>query len=190
MKLPREEIQARVEALGPWFHNMEVGGVRTAPDHVLFDYPNVKFQRFAKALPADLSGRSVLDIGCNGGFYSLEMKRRGATRVLGIDSLAAADLLGSPPFLRGRGDAGAVAADYPFAETAVFERPDFPRLSFIEQRYSGDDSNWWVPNRACAEAMLRSAGFTAIEQVEAEVFLCRCADAPADAAVYPRKARG
>jgi tRNA (mo5U34)-methyltransferase len=28
----------------------------------------------------------VLDIGCNGGFYSIEMKRRGAARVVGIDS--------------------------------------------------------------------------------------------------------
>jgi tRNA (mo5U34)-methyltransferase len=27
----------------------------------------------------------VLDIGCNAGFYSLEMKRRGAERVLGVD---------------------------------------------------------------------------------------------------------
>ncbi len=27
----------------------------------------------------------MLDIGCNGGFYSIEMKRRGAERVLGID---------------------------------------------------------------------------------------------------------
>jgi tRNA (mo5U34)-methyltransferase len=29
--------------------------------------------------------KSVLDIGCNAGFYSMEMKRRGADRVLGID---------------------------------------------------------------------------------------------------------
>ena len=28
----------------------------------------------------------MLDIGCNAGFYSIEMKRRGAARVLGIDS--------------------------------------------------------------------------------------------------------
>ena len=27
----------------------------------------------------------MLDIGCNGGFYSIEMKKRGAERVLGID---------------------------------------------------------------------------------------------------------
>ena len=29
---------------------------------------------------------SVLDIGCNAGFYSLEMKRRGADHVIGIDT--------------------------------------------------------------------------------------------------------
>jgi tRNA (mo5U34)-methyltransferase len=46
----------------------------------------VKFARFAHALPADLTGLSVLDIGCNAGFYSIEMQRRGAARVLGIDS--------------------------------------------------------------------------------------------------------
>ncbi len=28
----------------------------------------------------------MLDIGCNAGFYSIEMKRRGAARVVGIDS--------------------------------------------------------------------------------------------------------
>jgi tRNA (mo5U34)-methyltransferase len=69
----------------------------------LGDYPNVKFQRFAQALPQDLSGKTVLDIGCNAGFYSIEMKRRGAARVVGIDSderyLAqarfAADVLGA-----------------------------------------------------------------------------------------------
>lgn len=83
--LPREEIEARVKALGPWFHNMDLAGVRTAPDHFLGDYPNVKFQGFAHALPADMTGKSVLDLGTNGGFYALEMKRRGASRVLATD---------------------------------------------------------------------------------------------------------
>ena len=41
---------------------------------------------FADVLPADLQGKTVLDIGCNAGFFSMEMKRRGAERVLGIDS--------------------------------------------------------------------------------------------------------
>ena len=31
-------------------------------------------------------------------------------------------------------------------------------MHFVEHRYAGDPTNWWVPNRACAEAMLRSAG--------------------------------
>jgi len=59
--------------------------VRTAPDHFLFDFPAAKWASFRDHVPADLSGRTVLDIGCNGGFYSLEMKRRGAARVVAVD---------------------------------------------------------------------------------------------------------
>ena len=83
--LSREEIRARIESLGPWFHNIELGGIATAPEHFLGDYPQNKWRQFSHALPSDLSGASVLDIGCNGGFYAIEMKRRGAKRVLGID---------------------------------------------------------------------------------------------------------
>src|SRR5918998_2438443 len=83
--LSRDEIRRRAEALGPWFHNIVLNGVPTAPNHFLGDYPAVKFQRFAGAIPGDLTGKSILDIGCNAGFYSLEMKRRGAARVFAID---------------------------------------------------------------------------------------------------------
>ena len=84
---PTDSLRERVDALGPWFQNIDLGrGVRTAPDDFLGDYPAFKFRRFADAIPADLEGRSVLDIGCNAGFYSIEMKKRGAGRVLGIDS--------------------------------------------------------------------------------------------------------
>ena len=84
--VPHGDLEERIEALGPWFHNMKLAGVWTAPDHFLGDYPGQKFKHFAPHLPADLNGKSVLDIGCNAGFYSIEMKRRGAERVLGIDS--------------------------------------------------------------------------------------------------------
>src|SRR3982750_4919786 len=84
--VPRTDLEARIDALGPWFHNINLDGAWTAPDHFLGDYPGAKFRRFATHLPADLSGKSVLDIGCNAGFYSIEMKRRGAARVPGIDS--------------------------------------------------------------------------------------------------------
>ena len=79
------ETQKRIEELGSWFQNLNLNGVQTAPNHFLGDYPAVKFAGFAQALPEDLTGKSVLDIGCNAGFYSMEMKRRGAARVLGVD---------------------------------------------------------------------------------------------------------
>src|SRR3954454_8247027 len=81
-----DELTRRIVELGPWFHNMQLGGVWTAPEHFLGDYPNVKWQRFAHALPKDLSGLSVLDIGCNAGLYSIEIKRRGAERVVAVDA--------------------------------------------------------------------------------------------------------
>ncbi len=78
-------IERRVRELGRWFHNIDLKGVRTAPDHFLGDYPAIKWRRFAHAIPEDLSGKTVLDIGCNGGFYAIEMKRRGADRVVAVD---------------------------------------------------------------------------------------------------------
>jgi tRNA (mo5U34)-methyltransferase len=78
LKFAPEFIRQRIHELGKWFHNIALEGVRTAPDHFLGDYPAVKWKRFAHAIPSDLRGKSVLDIGCNGGFYSIEMKLRGA----------------------------------------------------------------------------------------------------------------
>jgi tRNA (mo5U34)-methyltransferase len=241
-----DDIRKTIAALGPWFHNIRIEGIETAPDHFLGDYPAIKWRRFAHALPADLSGRTVLDIGCNAGFYALEMKRRGAARVVAIDSddgylrqarfaaqVAGLDIefahlsvydvaalgdrfdvvlfLGVLYHLRHpllaldlirehvvrdlfvcqsmqRGDPGeaALEEDYPFTETGIFERPSFPRLHFIEHCYSGDDTNWWVPNRACTKAMLRSAGFVIDGNPEEEVFVCRPGPVPsAFGAVYP-----
>src|SRR5215207_9666089 len=80
------QVERRVRELGDWFHNIDLHGVLTAPNHFLGDYPQVKWRRFAHAIPENLRGKSVLDIGCNGGFYSIQMKQRGADRVVGIDS--------------------------------------------------------------------------------------------------------
>jgi tRNA (mo5U34)-methyltransferase len=55
----------------------------------------------------------------------------------------------------------------------MFARPDFPVMYFIEHKYAGDPTNWWIPNRACTEAMLRSAGFNIIAHPEEEVFVCQ-----------------
>jgi len=112
--LARDEIRRQAAALGPWFHNIDLGGVKTAPEHFLGDYPAVKWCGFANALPRDLSGRTVLDIGCNGGFYSIEMKRRGADRVLAVDI--------DEDYLRqARFAAGVVGADIEFQQLSVYD---------------------------------------------------------------------
>ena len=229
----RERVADRIRELGDWFHNLDLDGVQTAPDHFLGDYPRVKWQRFQHAIPADLRGKTVLDIGCNGGFYSIEMKRRGADRVVAIDfddrylaqARFAAEALGCEiefrklsvydvqklgeqfdivlflgvlyhlrhPLLaldlihehvardlfvfqslqRGSETVEQIQDDYEFWETDVFERAGFPKLYFIEKRYAGDPTNWWIPNRAAVEGMLRSAGFDIVDHPETEVFVCR-----------------
>ncbi len=233
MEFTTEEIRRRVQELGKWFQNMDLKGVMTAPDHFLGDYPAVKWNRFADSIPADLRDKSVLDIGCNAGFYSIEMKRRGAARVVGIDydedylaqarfaasvygveidfklmsiydvaqlkerfnivlfmgvlyhlrhpllaldllyEHVADDLLVFQSMLRGEPEVATVAPDYPFSERALFTAPGFPCLYFVEHAYASDPTNWWIPNRACVEAMLRSAGFRMIAHPEEEVYICR-----------------
>ena len=77
-----------VASLAPWFHNLHLpDGTRTAPEHELGDFPACKWAELAPALPQDLGGWTALDIGCNAGFYSFELARRGA-RVTAIDSNA------------------------------------------------------------------------------------------------------
>lgn len=246
-----EDLEDRIRTLGPWFHNLRIRGIETAPDHFLGDYPQIKFAAFRNAIPENLRGKSVLDIGCNAGFYSLEMKRRGAYRVVGIDTdehyLAQArfaaqmedaeieflrmpvwdvaalgekfdlvifmgvlyhlrhpllaldlihqhvakDLLLFQSMQRGSSGAASVEEDYEFNAPAPFDDGAFPKMHFVEHRYAHDETNWWIPNRACVEAMLRSSGFSIEAHPEDEVYLCRWqpVDTPPDGphCVYPWK---
>lgn len=228
-----QRLAENIASLGPWFHNLRLRGVQTAPDHFLGDYPEIKFAHFRDVIPADLTGKTVLDIGCNAGFYSLEMKRRGAARVLGIDSderylrqarfaaeveeaeveflrmnvwdvaslqekfdlvlfmgvlyhlrhpLLALDLIHEhvardrmlfQSMQRGSREVIEINPDYDFNAQAPFDEPGYPKMHFVENRYSHDETNWWIPNRACVEAMLRSSGFSIEAQPEEEVYLCR-----------------
>ena len=49
-------------------------------------YDDTDWRLRSLALPADLSGLEVLDVGAYDGFFSFEAERRGATRVLATDS--------------------------------------------------------------------------------------------------------
>lgn len=83
---PGARVQRDIERLGPWFHNLHLpNGVQTAPDHPLGDFPQSKWQVLADHVPTRLDGKSALDIGCNAGFYSFELARRGA-QVVAIDT--------------------------------------------------------------------------------------------------------
>jgi tRNA (mo5U34)-methyltransferase len=242
-----DKLRHDVEALRPWFHNMKLDAIETAPDHPLGDYPSIKWKRFKSAIADKVRGRSVLDIGCNAGFYSIEMKRLGAKEVVGIDfddrylaqarlaaktlgediqfeSLSVYDVAGlgrqfdivlfmgvlyhlRHPLLaldlirehvagdilvfqsmqRGSDGVDAVAPDYDFWHRDHFDQPGYPKLHFIEHSYAGDPTNWWVPNHACSEAMLRSAGFSVIEHPEQEVYICRRQPVEGHSAVYPAR---
>jgi len=79
----RETLEAA--ELGTWFHNLHLpSGAQTAPAHPLGDFPAQKWRKAQTCLPEDMRGWSVLDIGCNAGFYSFALAARGAD-VLGID---------------------------------------------------------------------------------------------------------
>jgi tRNA (mo5U34)-methyltransferase len=245
LERPVESIQDRREieiaALGPWFHNLHLpDGTETAPAHFLGDFPRYKWQALAPYLPLRLDGWTALDIGCNAGYYSFELARRGA-RVTGIDvdphylrqarwaakeldlqdviefrEMQVYDLAGEEekfdlvlfmgvfyhlryPLL----GLDLVARytrrilvfqtltipgmevypdtwDHPINERDALTDPGWPRMAFIEHCFASDPTNWWVPNHAGVEAMLRSSGMAVTDQLGHEIYLCEPAapDAP------------
>lgn len=230
----RRAIQHQIESLAPWFHNLHLSdGIQTAPEHFLGDFPAYKWQELATALPDNLSGWSALDVGCNGGFYSFELARRGAC-VTAIDSnphylrqarwaaeqLGLADqiqfhqkqvydlagdkdryelvlFLGVMYHLRYPllgldivtqkasrffcfqsmtlpGEEVCVATEgLGFEERAFLCQPGWPKMAFIEGCFADDPTNWWVPNPAGIEAMLRTCGMQVISQPGLELYVCR-----------------
>jgi tRNA (mo5U34)-methyltransferase len=227
-------MRADVAELGPWFHNLHLpDGTQTAPDHPLGDFPRRKWRRLAGHLPAQLSGWTALDIGCNAGFYSFELARRGA-QVTAIDlderylrqarwaareygladrirfelrqvyDLAADDrrfdlvlFLGVFYHLRypqlaldlvaERARRLLVFQTLTMPGRRVIERNDglginhrtelaragWPKLAFIEGKFENDPTNWWAPNHAAVEAMLRSTGLRLIGRPAHEFYLCQ-----------------
>ena len=206
----------------------------TAPDHALGDFPAVKWRHMQESFPEDMQGKSVLDVGCNAGFYAQQLARRGASRVLGIDASArylkqarfAADVNGLDiefrqlsvyqldqidekfdyvlflgvfyhlrypllaldrvvekvqgkllfqSLLRPPANPKTVyrpPADIPFEKDASLYEVNFPRMHFIENKFAGDPTNWWLPNDSCVEAILRSAGLVILDRPEDETWLC------------------
>jgi tRNA (mo5U34)-methyltransferase len=230
-------LDAEIKRLGPWFHNLHLpDGRQTCPDHFLGDFPSFKWRQLAPHLPDNLHGQTALDIGCNAGFYTFELARRGA-QVLGID-------LDDRYLRQARWAAAHFGLDrqvrfeqmqvydlaqraekfdlvlfmgvlyhlrYPmlgldivcqhvnrlmvfqtltmpgaevFAETwdrtfspddhdrKLMLEPGWPKMAFLEHGFAHDPTNWWCPNHAAVEAMLRSAGMKVNSRPGHEIYLC------------------
>lgn len=221
-----------IEALGPWFHNLHLpNGEQTAPNHTLGDFPAFKWKELENSIPADLTGWEVLDIGCNAGFYSIELAKRGA-RVLGIDvdphylrqaewaakqfgmeerielqqmqvydvarldrkfdliwymgvlyhlryPLLSLDILSQKlrrmmvfQTLTMPGTEVAEAPeDFPLNDRQRMLEEGWPKMAFIEKKMAGDLTNWWAPNHAAIEAMMRSCGLRVTQRPGHEVYI-------------------
>lgn len=234
MERTKKEIQVAIEALKPWFHNLHLpGGLQTAPDHWLGDFPMFKWKEIAGFIPEDLSGWKVLDVGCNAGFYSFELAKRGAD-VLGIDvdshylkqaqwaaeqqglekktrfkqmqvydlareketfdliwfmgvlyhlryPLLALDVLAEKntdmmifQTLSMPGE----TVEENTCDRQINDRQDllkegWPKMAFIEHKFAGDPTNWWLPNHAGIEALLRSCGYKITGRPGHEIYIAR-----------------
>ena len=75
-----DELREAIREHQFWYHSMELRpGITT---------PGIAQEHFVLnmlGIPEDLSGMTVLDIGCWDGFFSFECERRGAARVVSAD---------------------------------------------------------------------------------------------------------
>jgi tRNA (mo5U34)-methyltransferase len=78
----REELLQQVVAIR-WFHRINLGHGVLTPG---IDDTPAKLARLR--LPESFTGRSVLDIGAWDGFFSFEAEKRGASRVMAVDSFS------------------------------------------------------------------------------------------------------
>lgn len=82
------EIKEQAEKI-KWWHSIQIpsddGQVYTTKGEVDHCSEELATSRFG--MPLDLTGKSVLDIGCWDGYFSFLAEKRGASYVLGIDML-------------------------------------------------------------------------------------------------------
>lgn len=233
---PREAthgLAAEASRYAPWFHNVHLAdGSETAPEHPLGDFPSCIWTQLQSHLPDDLEGWTALDVGCNSGFYSIELARRGA-EVTAVEPdphfLAQARWMVRQNGLEGRihfldwgvyelvrlgmtydlvffmgvfyhlrhpllaldilsrmtrrlmvfqtlsmpgAEVVPPVADLDFNERSAMLDEGWPKMAFIERSLAGDPTNWWAPNHACIEAMLRSCGLHVTARPGHEIYLC------------------
>jgi tRNA (mo5U34)-methyltransferase len=93
LKESAENVQREIVRLQPWTYHVDTGQASTLGLGT-YNSGTITFHRFragliaqtvAKMLGDQLSNTSILDLGCNCGFFTLEMAALGAKRALGLD---------------------------------------------------------------------------------------------------------
>jgi tRNA (mo5U34)-methyltransferase len=230
---PGAGLAGSAAAFAPWFHNLHLpDGSQTAPHHPLGDFPAFKWRDIGAHLPENLTGWTALDIGCNSGFYSIELAKRGALvtaidkdphflrqarwaveqfrlsgrieireaqvydlvaweqrfdlilflgvfyhlryPLLGLDIVAEKvkrRLVFQTLTMPGE-EVEAAPDDFSIDERERMTQPGWPKMAFIEKELAGDWTNWWAPNHACVEAMLRTSGLRVTARPGHEIYVC------------------
>lgn len=82
----RDEVARQVRRLGWWYQHFELPcGVSTGDGQEPAYRPETRWKLFEPYVPEDLTGKTVLDLGGNAGYFSIQMKRRGAERCVLVD---------------------------------------------------------------------------------------------------------
>ncbi len=82
MALPiSSDFRARIDHFD-WYQRIPLGDGYETPGEDTFTAQKLPMLD----IPTDLTGKSVLDIGCSEGFFAREAEQRGASRIVGIDT--------------------------------------------------------------------------------------------------------
>ncbi len=227
-----ESIEQEMRSLGWWYQHFELpNGLRTGKGEG-YD-AKARWNLIAPHVPADLADKTVLDLGGNAGFFSIQMKLRGASRCVLVDpfvefnrqaQFAAAQFgvelevinedahtyclttddrfdyviflgllyhLKYPGLVLDRlaemtkhriyiqsniiGTKADIYQNKPnyerFVDDSILDNQAFPKLMFVENLYNGDATNWWIPNYAALEALVRSAGLKILDRPHPQVIV-------------------
>ena len=106
-----DELRAAIAGQS-WYHSIEL-----RPGIVTPGKSQEKFVLSMLGIPGDLTGKTVLDIGCYDGFFSFECEKRGASRVVACDTW---ELAGRGAFDLARDELGSGAVPL---EASVYDLP-------------------------------------------------------------------
>ena len=228
----KEQLTAILARFGRWYHNVPLTS-RISTNPAGGSHPLDRWNVVLKPhVPESVKDKTVLDIGCNSGYFGSQFKQRGASRVVGIDVQASVlaqarfmthwtntpielyemsaydvdrlnstfdivvfvgvlyhlkhplyalekiaalckDTMYFQSVIRGPREDFDPAEDYDSREEKAFTEPAYPRMYFVEKKFNGDSTNWWLATRSCLKAMLRTVGFTRIyDTVSPDTFVC------------------